>query len=67
PSGMNVILSALMLPSLMFSAYLGGAMVYKYGVGVMRMGEAARIKEDMSRDEIKRSEGQTQILERKGQ
>lgn len=67
PSGLNVVLSAAMLPSLMFSAYLGGSMVYKYGVGVMRMGEATRIKQDMGRDEIKRTEGQTQVLERKDQ
>lgn len=67
PGGLNVALSAAMLPSLMFSACWGGTMVYKYGVGVMRTGEAARIKEDMGKDEVKRSEGQTQILERKDQ
>ena len=67
PSGLNVLLSAAMLPALMFSAYLGGSMVYKYGVGVQRMGEGAKVKEDMQRDEIKRMEGQTQIMERKGQ
>lgn len=67
PNGMNVLLSMAMLPSLMFSAYLGGAMVYKYGVGVMRMGEAVQIKKDMERDEIRKTEGQTQYLERKDQ
>jgi len=67
PSGMNVLLSMALLPSLMFSAYLGGAMVYKYGVGVMRMGEAVKIKKDMERDEVRKTEGQMQYLERKDQ
>lgn len=67
PSGLNVLLSMALLPSLMFSAYLGGAMVYKYGVGVMRMGEAVKIKKDMERDEVRKTEGQTQYLERKDQ
>lgn len=42
-------------------------MVYKYGVGVMRMGEAVKIKKDMERDEVRKTEGQTQYLERKDQ
>lgn len=67
PGTANILLSALTLPGVMFSAYLGGAMVYKYGVGVMRMGEAKRIKKDMERDEVKRFEdnGTTQVKLRK--
>ncbi|TKA71773.1 hypothetical protein B0A49_06097 [Cryomyces minteri] len=67
PSGLNEALSALTLPALLFSAFLGGKMVYEYGVGVQRQGEAKKIGEDMGRDELKRREGNTQIKERKGQ
>lgn len=34
PGDAGVLLSAVLLPTLMFSSYLGGQMVYKYGVGV---------------------------------
>ncbi len=67
PSGTNVLVSAVMLPSLMFSAYLGASMIYKYGIGVMRMGEGQRIREDMSKDRVTGRDGQTQFLERKNQ
>ncbi|EON67570.1 hypothetical protein W97_06938 [Coniosporium apollinis CBS 100218] len=67
PTGTHQVMSAAALPMLFFSAYLGGAMVYKYGVGVQRMGEAKRIKEDSGRDELKRDEGYTKVKERKGQ
>jgi uncharacterized membrane protein len=30
--------------SLLFSAFLGGKLVYEHGVGVMRTGEANRLK-----------------------
>ncbi|KAL2357781.1 hypothetical protein BJ546DRAFT_1057425 [Cryomyces antarcticus] len=66
-SGLNETLSALTLPALLFSAFLGGKMVYEYGVGVQRQGEAKKIGEDMGKDELKRSEGNTQIKVRKGE
>lgn len=34
PSNTGLLTSAVLLPTLFFSAYLGGQMVYKYGVGV---------------------------------
>jgi len=64
PKRANILLSAITLPGLAFSAYLGGAMVYKYGVGVMRMGEAKTIKEDIKRDSVKKWEGWTVVKER---
>lgn len=67
PSTTNIVLSGLTLPLMMFSAYLGGSLVYKYGVGVQRQGEAAQIKKDMGRDEFKGYEGQTMVKERKDQ
>lgn len=67
PSTTNIVLSGLTLPTMMFSAYLGGSLVYKYGVGVQRQGQAAQIKADMGRDEFKRYEGQTMVKERKDQ
>ncbi|KAJ4324307.1 hypothetical protein N0V94_001365 [Neodidymelliopsis sp. IMI 364377] len=37
PSGMNVFVSAaLALPMTMYSAYLGGSLVYEYGMGFTR-------------------------------
>jgi len=40
----NGYLSAAVLPLLMYSAYLGGALVYEMGVGVMRQGEGLEYK-----------------------
>jgi uncharacterized membrane protein len=45
PSAMNVLISSLMLGGVMYSAYLGGSLVYKHGVGVQRQGEGKEIKE----------------------
>ncbi|GAA5859711.1 hypothetical protein JCM8547_006994 [Rhodosporidiobolus lusitaniae] len=41
----NALLAAIALPLFFYSAYLGGSLVYEYGVGVQRQGEAAEIKE----------------------
>jgi uncharacterized membrane protein len=65
PSALNVILSTAMIPTLLFSAFLGGSMVYKYGVGVQRMGEAADIKADEAQMETKRIEGHSIVVEKK--
>lgn len=67
PSNANMLLSALALPGLMLSGYLGGAMVYKYGVGVMRQGEAARIKKESQSMEMQDFDGQTQVKIKKGE
>jgi len=45
PSDLNVLLSLAMLLFISASGYLGGMMVYEYGVGVMRQGEGKRLKE----------------------
>jgi uncharacterized membrane protein len=34
PTGLNVLVAAVSLPGLMFSANLGGTLVYNYGVGL---------------------------------
>lgn len=44
PADANVYVSAGLLFSLLFSAFLGGKLVYDHGVGVMRHGEANRLK-----------------------
>jgi len=62
-----VLMSALMLPALMWSGYLGGSLVYEYGVGVQRMGTAKQIKDNMQQDEVEGFDGQTQLLTRKEQ
>ena len=67
PDGANVLVSAATLPGLIFSAYLGGSLVYKYGVAVMRMGEAKKIKGDQQKDELKRKDGSTHRRKRRGQ
>ncbi|KAF2092146.1 hypothetical protein K490DRAFT_31612, partial [Saccharata proteae CBS 121410] len=67
PTGAQALISMAMLPSLFFSAYLGGKLVYEYGVGVMRQGEATKIKQNMQKDELKKKDGQTQVKERKGE
>jgi uncharacterized membrane protein len=45
PSATNVLISSVMLGGVMYSAYLGGSLVYKHGVGVQRQGEGKEIKE----------------------
>ena len=40
----NAWLSAAVLPLLLYSAYLGGALVYEMGVGIMRQGEGLEYK-----------------------
>jgi len=67
PSSTNVWISALVLPTVMFSAYLGGSLVYEYGVGVQRQGVATKIKEKQGKDELKKKDGLTQVKERKGE
>lgn len=44
PTETGVLVSAGLLFSLLFSAFLGGKLVYEHGVGVARVGEADRIK-----------------------
>jgi len=65
PDGTNIMLSMMLLPGVFFSAYLGGAMIYKYGVAVMRQGEAVQIKKDMQKDEVKKRDGMTTYKIRK--
>lgn len=40
----NSILSAIALPALLYSAYLGGSLVYHHGVAVQRQGGAEKLK-----------------------
>jgi uncharacterized membrane protein len=47
PSGVNVLISSVMLGGVIYSAYLGGSLVYKHGVGVQRQGDGKVIKEKM--------------------
>lgn len=42
PADINIVLSAVLMFSVFFSAYLGGQMVYKYGVGVQKQSEAKK-------------------------
>jgi uncharacterized membrane protein len=63
PSRINAVISGLILSGVVFSAYLGGTLVYKHGVGVQRMGEGKDIKEEgisrktgMSKAEVSRKE-----------
>ncbi|KAE9974414.1 hypothetical protein EG327_008785 [Venturia inaequalis] len=44
PTDTGVLVSAGLLSSLLFSAFLGGKLVYEHGVGVMRVGESNRVK-----------------------
>jgi uncharacterized membrane protein len=47
-TGFNVAVSAVLMGAVvMYSAYLGGTLVYKYGVGVQRQGRGKAIKEGM--------------------
>lgn len=45
PSGGNVMVSLLMLVGVGYAAYLGGGLVYEYGVGVQRQGDGRVEKE----------------------
>ncbi|GAA5933673.1 hypothetical protein JCM3775_003768 [Rhodotorula graminis] len=47
----NALLSAAALPLFLYSAYLGGSLVYKYGVGVQRQGAAADVKERQEKEQ----------------
>ncbi|TNY18831.1 hypothetical protein DMC30DRAFT_418489 [Rhodotorula diobovata] len=47
----NALLSAAAIPLFLYSAYLGGSLVYEYGVGVQRQGEAAEIKETQEKEQ----------------
>jgi len=44
PTASEAAASAAMIGALVGAAYLGGSLVYKYGVGVQRQGEGKRIK-----------------------
>jgi uncharacterized membrane protein len=44
-SGTNASISAVLLFSTLYSAYLGGSLIYKHGVGVKRMGEGLKKKQ----------------------
>ena len=44
-TGANTFVSAILFGGVIFSAYLGGSLVYKHGVGVQRQGEGKEIKE----------------------
>jgi uncharacterized membrane protein len=47
PNGVNALISSVMLGGVIYSAYLGGNLVYKYGVAVQRQGDGKAIKEKM--------------------
>ena len=51
PSGHQIILSAGALALQLYAAYLGGELVYRYGVGVQCMGKGA--EETTKREEKK--------------
>jgi uncharacterized membrane protein len=44
-SDTNTLISSVLLGGVIYSAYLGGSLVYKYGVGVQRQGDGKAIKE----------------------
>lgn len=46
PSRLNAGLSMFALGGLMYSGFLGGVLVYKYGYGVQRQGDAPDVKRD---------------------
>lgn len=58
PSDLNVLISSVMLGGVVYSAYLGGSLVYKHGVGVQRQGDGKTIKENMMSE--KKKEGKKQ-------
>ena len=39
------------IPLFFYSAYLGGSLVYKYGMGVQRQGESAEVKDRQEKEE----------------
>jgi uncharacterized membrane protein len=47
----NLAISAAILGGVAYSAYLGGTLVYEYGVGVQRMGAGEKIKQEQDKDE----------------
>lgn len=51
PTGVNTLISATMLGGVIYSAYLGGGLVYEHGVGVQRMGKGKEIKDSMIEEE----------------
>jgi uncharacterized membrane protein len=54
PSGVNVLISSIMLGAVAYSGFLGGGLVYTHGVGVQRMGKGKEEK-DKNIAEIKKS------------
>jgi len=46
----NVFVSVMLLGGILYSAYLGGSLVYTHGVGVQRMGKGGEIKEQMTKE-----------------
>jgi len=46
PTDVNIIVSSIFLPLLLFAASLGGMLVYDHGVGVRRQGTTRRLKEE---------------------
>lgn len=49
-SGVNAVISSVLLGGVICGAYLGGSLVYKHGVGVQRQGDGKAIKEKMIKD-----------------
>jgi len=45
PSGLNTVISSIMLGTVAYSAFLGGGLVYTHGVGVQRMGKGKEEKD----------------------
>ncbi|KAE9374036.1 hypothetical protein N431DRAFT_404522 [Stipitochalara longipes BDJ] len=45
PAGHQIVMSAALMAVQMYAAYLGGDLIYAHGVGVQRMGEAAKKKQ----------------------
>ena len=43
--GMNCAISGIILGGVLYSAMLGGSLVYKHGMAVQRMGEGKQLKE----------------------
>jgi uncharacterized membrane protein len=45
PAGHQIVMSAVFLVVQGYAAYLGGDLIYAHGVGVQRMGQAAKKKQ----------------------
>jgi len=45
PAGHQIVMSAVFLAVQGYAAYLGGDLIYAHGVGVQRMGQAAKKKQ----------------------